>query len=101
MERWRRNLSKFSSRHFHDIQIPKCSSVVVEMSPDGNNNENDPLKSLFAKPQDSLQSFLNPLKEGKKMLVKSLAGDYNEEATLAKLKGLIDDNRILMLSFTT
>ena len=41
------------------------------------------------------------LKEGKKKLVKSLAGDYDEVAVRARLNGLINDNPVLMLSFTT
>lgn len=74
-------------------------SVAVRMSPDDNNS--DPFKSLLDMPANSLQNLLKPLKEGKKMVVKSLAGDYDEKATLAKLNGFINDNRILMLSFTT
>ena len=40
-------------------------------------------------------------KEGKKKLVKSLAGDYDEEAIKARVKGLIEANPVLMFSFTT
>jgi glutaredoxin 3 len=39
--------------------------------------------------------------EGKKKLVKSLAGDYDAEAIQARTNGLIQDNPVLMLSFTT
>ena len=39
--------------------------------------------------------------EGKKKLVKSLAGEYDEEAIKARILGLIEANPILMLSFTT
>ncbi len=41
------------------------------------------------------------LKEGKKALVKKLAGDYDAAAVRARLDGLIADNKVLMLSFTT
>jgi len=39
--------------------------------------------------------------EGKKKLVKSLAGEYDAEAIQARTNGLINDNPVLMLSFTT
>ena len=39
--------------------------------------------------------------EGKKKLVKKLAGDYDEEAVRARLDGLINGSPVLMLSFTT
>lgn len=39
--------------------------------------------------------------EGKKNLVKSLAGEYDAEAIQARTNGLINDNPVLMFSFTT
>jgi len=39
--------------------------------------------------------------EGKKKLVKSLAGEYDAEAIQARTNGLIQDNPVLMFSFTT
>ena len=42
--------------------------------------------------------FLN---EGKKALVKKLAGDYDQGAIRARIDSLINDNPVLMLSFTT
>jgi hypothetical protein len=42
--------------------------------------------------------FLN---DGKKALVKSLAGEYDAPAVQARMQGLIGDNSVLMLSFTT
>lgn len=39
--------------------------------------------------------------EGKKALVKKIAGDYDAAAIRARLDGLIADNPVLMLSFTT
>mmetsp|Transcript_8422 Transcript_8422/g.11070 ORF Transcript_8422/g.11070 Transcript_8422/m.11070 type:complete len:93 (-) Transcript_8422:577-855(-) len=41
------------------------------------------------------------LKEGKKALVKSLAGDFDEPAIRARLDNLVSSNKVLMLSFTT
>ena len=38
---------------------------------------------------------------GKKAFVKSLAGDYDAIAVRTKIDGLIKDNSVLMLSFTT
>ena len=39
--------------------------------------------------------------QGKKMLVKQLAGDYDEAAIQARLDSLVVENPVLMLSFTT
>lgn len=41
------------------------------------------------------------LKQGKQALVKTLAGDYDEEVVRARLNSLISDNPVIMLSFTT
>ena len=53
---------------------------------------------LAANPLDTLFSVL---KEGKVGLVKSVAGEYDADAVRAKLDGLVEDNSVLMLSFTT
>jgi hypothetical protein len=74
------------------------NSVLVRMV---ENDDDDKKDDFWSAPASSLQSLLKPMKDGKKMVVKALAGEYDEKATLAKLKGLIADNRILMLSFTT
>lgn len=39
--------------------------------------------------------------EGKKKLVKPMAGEYDVEAIQARTNGLINDNPVLMFSFTT
>lgn len=54
-----------------------------------------------AKASTTQLNMFDFLKEGKKALVKSLAGDYDEVAVRARLNGLINDNPVLMLSFTT
>jgi len=41
----------------------------------------------------------NPFNDGKKALVKMLAGEYDSPAVRAKLMGLIQDEPVLMLSF--
>jgi glutaredoxin len=68
------------------------------------NNGNDPTKTWIAQFADGLQKVLtssSPLNEGKKSLVRALAGEYDDEAVRAKLNGLISENQVLMLSFTT
>lgn len=66
-------------------------------------DSDDPTKTWFASVADGIQNLLtnSPLNEAKNALVKSLAGDYDEEATKSKLVGLIDDSPVLMLSFVT
>ena len=46
-------------------------------------------------------NILGLFDEGKKKLVKSLAGEYDAEAIQARTNGLINDNPVLMFSFTT
>ena len=41
------------------------------------------------------------LKNGKQALVKSLAGDYDKAAVRGRINNLIEENPVLMLSFTT
>jgi len=53
---------------------------------------------LKASPLDNLFSFV---KGGKVSLVKSIAGDYDDDAIKSKLDSLIKKNPLLMLSFTT
>lgn len=64
----------------------------------------DPTKVWYAEIANGIQNVLtnSPLKDGKKALVKSLAGDYDEVAVRARLDGLIESsqNGVLMLSFT-
>jgi glutaredoxin 3 len=46
-------------------------------------------------------NILGLFDEAKKKLVKSMAGEYDVEAVQARTNGLINDNPVLMLSFTT
>jgi hypothetical protein len=48
--------------------------------------------------QVNISGFFN---EGKKALVKSLAGEYDEVAVKARIDGLIAENPVFMFSFTT
>lgn len=48
-----------------------------------------------------LHGMFDFVDEGKKALVKKLAGDYDEVAIQNRLKTLIEENKVLMLSFTT
>lgn len=78
--------------------------LPLAMCPGGEKNEsseNDPTKVWYAGIADVVQNVLtnSPLNEGKKALVKSLAGDYDVEATRAKLNGLIANEPVLFLSF--
>jgi glutaredoxin 3 len=54
--------------------------------------------SSTTKLHGGLMDFLNT---GKKALVKSLAGEYDSVAIRQRLDGLIAQNNVLMLSFTT
>ena len=71
------------------------------MCPTGGDGNNDPTKVWYSEFANTVQNILtnSPLNEGKKALVKALAGDYDEAAVKAKLEGLISDSPVLMLSF--
>jgi hypothetical protein len=77
------------------------STPTAFMCPDSDNKDDDPTKVWYAGLADAIQNVLtnSPLNEGKKALVKSLAGEYDQEAVRAKLDGLIADKPVLMLSF--
>lgn len=45
--------------------------------------------------------LFNVFNEGKKALVRTLAGDYDQAAIRARLNGLIAENKVLFLSFET
>jgi len=68
-----------------------------------NDDENDPTKVWYAEIANGVQNLLtnSPLNEGKKALVRALAGEYDVEATQSKLKNLISDSKVMMFSFTT
>ena len=43
----------------------------------------------------------SPINQGKIALVKAQAGDYDVAATQAQLQGIIDEDKVVMFSFTT
>mmetsp|Transcript_22202 Transcript_22202/g.33673 ORF Transcript_22202/g.33673 Transcript_22202/m.33673 type:complete len:88 (+) Transcript_22202:103-366(+) len=63
-----------------------------------------PSKSLVRlgnNPSSTKINLFDLFNEGKKALVKKLAGDYDSEAIRARIDGLINQNEVLMLSFRT
>lgn len=56
---------------------------------------------MTSQSKSRLCMVLDFLNEGKKALVKSLAGDYDEAKIKARLDSFIADNPVVMLSFTT
>ena len=48
-------------------------------------------------PQSTQLGLFGFLKDGKKALVRSLAGDFDEAAIQKRLEGLIANNKVLML----
>mmetsp|Transcript_10889 Transcript_10889/g.16746 ORF Transcript_10889/g.16746 Transcript_10889/m.16746 type:complete len:81 (-) Transcript_10889:1554-1796(-) len=62
-----------------------------------------PSKSLDRTSNNHLTQLelFNLFNEGKKALVKKLAGDYDTEVIRARVDGLINENDVLMLSFRT
>ena len=65
------------------------------------NDGDDPTKVWYAGLADSLQNLItnSPINEGKKALVRALAGDYDVAEIQAKLNGLIASEPVLFLSF--
>ena len=63
--------------------------------------EGDPTKVWYAELANGLQNVLtnSPLNEGKKAVVRALAGPYDAAEVGAKLDALIADEPVLMLSF--
>ena len=79
---------------FQHVATKTPSRVVLASS--------DPTKVWYAEVANGLQKVLtnSPLNEGKKMLVKALAGPYDEVATKAKLEAYTKEP-VVMLSFTS
>ena len=67
-------------------------------SPGSRRPERSTSLPLAKNPVDGFFSFL---KEGKKNLVKSLAGEYDAALIQSKIDTLIAENPVLMFSFTT
>jgi len=75
--------------------------AMLYMCPDREGQEGDPTKVWYASLANTVQNALtnSPLNEGKKALVRSLAGNYDRDLIRSKLMALIDGNSVLMLSF--
>mmetsp|Transcript_17460 Transcript_17460/g.27191 ORF Transcript_17460/g.27191 Transcript_17460/m.27191 type:complete len:126 (-) Transcript_17460:1267-1644(-) len=98
------------SSHSHRLATTRtCTSAAATRNrsilhaASGGNNDDDPTKVWYAGVANAIQNVLtnSPLNEGKKALVKSLAGEYDVAAVKARLDGLIADSNsgVLMLSF--
>mmetsp|Transcript_8474 Transcript_8474/g.12834 ORF Transcript_8474/g.12834 Transcript_8474/m.12834 type:complete len:88 (+) Transcript_8474:66-329(+) len=75
------------------------TAVLVDgFTPSHNKQRANTSLSLGGNPVESFFSFL---KEGKKNLVKSQAGDYDEAAIQTRINTLVKDTPVLMFSFTT
>ena len=74
------------------------TAVLVEgFSPSHNNQRANTALSLG----NPVESFFSFLKDGKKKMVKSQAGDYDAAAVQTRIKTLVKDTPVLMFSFTT
>jgi hypothetical protein len=79
--------------------IAATLSCVDSFSPGGRGNPRaNTSLSLGGNPLESFSSFL---KDGKKNLVKSQAGDYDAAAIQTRIKTLVKETPVLMFSFTT
>jgi len=98
------------SSHSHRPATRTCTSTAVGRNRNrsilhaaSGDNDDDPTKVWYAGVANAIQNVLtnSPLNEGKKALVKSLAGEYDEVAVKARLNDLIADSNsgVLMLSF--
>lgn len=65
--------------------------------PGSTGDENQPLASIA----NGIKNIFAPLNEGKKALVRALAGPYNRDLVRSRLDKLIQEKPVLMLSFTT
>lgn len=72
-------------------------SCADGFSPVRNNHRGNTSLSLG----NPVESFFSFLKEGKKNLVKSQAGDYDAAAIQTRIKSLVKETPVLMFSFTT
>lgn len=62
---------------------------------------NRPLSNTAARSSSTELHLLGLLKNAKKALVKTLAGDYDAVAVRSRIDNLVKTNNVLMLSFTT
>ena len=66
-------------------------------------NNKDPTDNIVTSISNSIQDIFtkfSPLNDGKKKLVQSLAGNYDKVKIKTELNSLIENEPVLMLSFT-
>lgn len=91
--------SPFTPHHRNGAHTANISYTKLSNS----NNENDPTNNLptsIANTISTIFTNLNPLNNAKKKLVQSLAGDYDKTKYRNELQSLIQNEPLLMLSFT-
>lgn len=91
--------SAFTPQH----QNGAFGTKLHNSSNNDNNNNNDPTNNLPTAIANSIQKIFtnfNPLNDGKKKLVQSLAGNYDKPKIQNELQSLIQNEPLLMLSFT-
>ena len=84
-----------------NIAVAAASAILLILSQSVNSFVNKPSFAPAVRNSSTEVNLMNFLNEGKKALVKSLAGDYDEVAVRARMDGLVKDNSVLMLSFAT
>jgi glutaredoxin 3 len=77
------------------VAMPPTGYAFVHPSLVLTTGKTDPSSSAT---EVGLMNFLN---DGKKALVKSLAGEYDSASIKARIDGLVDNNPVFMFSFTT
>ncbi len=88
-----------NQRQFRAICPRSLTAGGLAMCPPS--NDGDEASRPFANFANGMTNIFAPLNEGKKALVKALAGPYNREKIRSRLEKLIREEPVLMLSFTT
>ena len=92
--------SAFTPHHRNKSHTTTTTSYTKLNNSD---NENDPTNNIPTSIANSIQNIFtnfNPLNDAKKKLVQSLAGDYDKTKIQNELQSLIENEPLLMLSFT-
>lgn len=81
--------------------VTAASAILLILSQSVNSFVNKPSFTPAVRNSSTEVHLMGFLNEGKKALVKSLAGDYDAAAIRARMDGLVEDHSVLMLSFAT
>jgi glutaredoxin 3 len=84
-----------------NVAVTAASAILLILSQSVNSFVNKPSFTPAVRNSSTEVHLMGFLNEGKKALVKSLAGDYDAAAVRARMDGLVKDNSVLMLSFAT